>query len=429
MTEKPTTSGTSRPFPMALIWLAISGLLAGVAIGTLVINEDARPTLAGGGGFGGSEWGLWSGDEAELRGAILHQRRVYESLDAGDSYGDTSFGPPVVAEDLTRLKAAGANYVHISHPGLYRERAPFALDRGAQSNLDQIIAHADAAGLKVVIAVRSGPGRSEWSLERSRPPRKVPRALINRRIWRNAPAREAWAAMWRYMAARYADASAVVGYEVMVAPDPETAYPGGTPPALAARSPEAIEAWRSVHQASVREIRAVDDETPILVSGPGGGRIDWMGLIEPLDGEGIVYSAQADEPARFTSQAPRAGPAYPARYDADGDGDRELVDDSWLAALVTRLTRESDRLGAPVTVSRYGMPRWAPGGGRYLRDLQTEFERAGLNTALWEWRPAWPATRRLDRFDIFNGPDPDNHAPVSNEVADAVAQHWARNGG
>jgi hypothetical protein len=96
--------------------------------------------------------------------------------------------------------------------------------------------------------------------------------------------------------------------------------------------------------------------------------------------------------------------------------------------MVSEIERQSARLDAPATVSRYGAPRWAPGGGRYLRDLHGEFERAGLNTALWEWRPAWPATRRRDAFDLFNGPDPDNHKPVPNEVADAVAQHWARNG-
>ena len=420
-------SSDSRQFPLAAIWLAVIGLLAGVGITTLVINEDARPALAGGGSFGGDDWKLWAEEDANLRGAILHQRRVYAALDAGESYGDTSFGPPIIADDLARLKAAGANYVHISHPGLYRERAPFGLDRGAQSNLDQIIAHATAAGLKVVIGIRSGPGRSEWSLERSRPPRKVPKALINRRIWRSEPAQDAWAAMWRYTAARYADESSVVGYEVMVAPDPETAYSGDTPATLEARSPEAMKTWQAIHAASVREIRAGDGDSPILVSGPGGGRIAWMSLIDEVPGEGIVYVAQADEPAAFTSQQPRSGPAYPARYDADGDGDRELVDDVWLAELVSELSAQSRRLDAPVAISRYGVPRWAPGGGRYLRDLHAEFERAGLNPALWEWRPAWPATRRLDAFDILNGPSPGNHTPVENEVADAVALHWDRN--
>ena len=431
MSDAPPTSRDAgarppRSFSLTLMALAFVGVLAGVGIATMLVNEDARSALAGG-DFGGPEWKLWTSDEPRLRGAVLHQRRVYEALDAGDSYGDTSFGPPVIVGDLERLAAAGANYVHISHPGLYRERSPFKLDRGAQANLDQIIAHATGAGLQVVIAFRSGPGRSEWSLERSRPPRRVPKALVNRRIWRNEPAQEAWAAMWRYTATRYADEDAVVGYEVMVAPDPETAWPGDTPATLAARSPGAMAAWQEIHAASVREIRAVDDETPILVSPPGGGRVGWMDLVERVPGEGIVYAVQADEPAVFTSQAPRTGPAYPARYDADGDGERELVDDTWLAEMVSALERQSERLDAPVTVSRYGPPRWAPGGGRYLRDLHQELERAGLNTALWEWRPAWPATRRLDAFDIFNGPNPDNHTPVENEVADAVGRHWAKN--
>ncbi len=77
-------SSDSRQFPLAAIWLAVIGLLAGVGITTLVINEDARPALAGGGSFGGDDWKIWAEEDANLRGAILHQRRVYAALDAGE---------------------------------------------------------------------------------------------------------------------------------------------------------------------------------------------------------------------------------------------------------------------------------------------------------------------------------------------------------
>ena len=66
---------------------------------------------------------LWNKGSAVLRGANVYQgRNVGEGTDV--PFGDGAF----TQQDFTDLKAAGANYVHISHAGIFTEDAPYAPD-------------------------------------------------------------------------------------------------------------------------------------------------------------------------------------------------------------------------------------------------------------------------------------------------------------
>ena len=63
-------------------------------------------------------WALWI-EGTRLRGANIYQRRVYPELDGPDFMGHRPVGPPYTQEGFDRLAALGANYVDISHPGLF----------------------------------------------------------------------------------------------------------------------------------------------------------------------------------------------------------------------------------------------------------------------------------------------------------------------
>jgi len=94
------------------------------------------------------KWVLWTSG-TQLRGANIYQRRVYPELDGSEFLGSGSLGPPYTQEDLDRLAAWGANYVNISHPGLFTEEPPYVLDPDVQVNLDRLlrmVAHARRAG-------------------------------------------------------------------------------------------------------------------------------------------------------------------------------------------------------------------------------------------------------------------------------------------
>src|SRR5262249_10086973 len=159
---------------------------------------------------------LWSSG-TNLRGANIYQRRVYPDLDGADFIGPGPVGPPFGQADFDALAALGANYVNISHPGLYTENPPYQLDPAVQAHLDSLLEMAARAGLFAVISFRTGPGRSEFSIFEGQD--WFPQALVNNHVWNDAAAQQAWSEMWSATAARYRDRAHVVGYDLMVEPN------------------------------------------------------------------------------------------------------------------------------------------------------------------------------------------------------------------
>src|SRR4051812_29403557 len=190
-------------------------------VGMLVL---AQPALAQ------DKWSLWSSGRIQLRGANAFQRRVYPAIDGADFIGPGPVGPPYCPvtppdaancapgqNDFQSLKNEGANVVQISGPGIYSENLPYVLDQPVRDNLDGLIAKAAAAGLKVVISFRTGPGRSEGAFN------YLPPAYDNETVWADTAAgtaaRNAWVAMWIATANYYKNNPNVVAYEMMVEPN------------------------------------------------------------------------------------------------------------------------------------------------------------------------------------------------------------------
>ena len=94
------------------------------------------------------------------------QRIVVPHYDGDMFLGDGYIGPPYTQEDFNRLASLGANYVNLSHPGLFTERPPYVLDENVQANLDAMIGMAAEADLFVVITFRTGPGRNDFTFYR-----------------------------------------------------------------------------------------------------------------------------------------------------------------------------------------------------------------------------------------------------------------------
>lgn len=111
------------------------------------------------------EWSLWSGG-TQLRGANIWQRVVVPELDGGEFLGSGHVGPPYIQEDFDRLAALGANYVNISHSGLFTEEPPYELDEEVQTHLDNLLNMIARADMFAVITFRTGPGRSDFTFYR-----------------------------------------------------------------------------------------------------------------------------------------------------------------------------------------------------------------------------------------------------------------------
>ena len=247
-------------------------------------------------------YSLWSA--GILRGANVFQGRNPGGASTG--FGDGDF----TQADFDDLAAAGANYVQISHAGLFAETPPYALDSAAEANLDRIVAMAGAANLYAVIALRSGPGRNENAISNRDGP-------VLETIWTDAAARDAWVDMLRHTAERYGPNPTVIGYSIMVEPNDYARRGFIDPGPFYAQFAGTLEDVNVLYAMATTAIRAVDPETPILLEPEGYGNVTWLPFVTPIAAANMVYTAHDYTPFDYShQQVPNA--SYPGTYTVEG---------------------------------------------------------------------------------------------------------------
>ncbi len=376
------------------------------------------------------KWALWSSG-TQLRGANIYQRRVYPELDGPTFMGPGPVGPPYSQADFDRLAALGANYVNISHPGLFDESPPYALAPGIQANLDAILDKIAQADMFAVISFRTGPGRSEFTFFWGSDDDWFDASYYNDQVWKDAAAQDAWAAMWRYTAERYRDNPIVVGYDLMVEPnanevwlnlwDPDEFYAtyGGT-----------LYDWNQLYPRITDAIRQVDPYTPILIGGMAYSPVDWLPYVQPTGDPRTVYTVHQYAPHAYTHQEANAqGFTYPGFFDTDWDGVAETFDRTWLENWLATVDGFKSTHGVPVASNEFGLVRWAPDAAAFMDDQMDMFEARGMNYALWLWETSWPEyAASVDAFNFRHGPDPNNHTDVvTSTLMGVITDHWGRN--
>jgi hypothetical protein len=373
-----------------------------------------------------SKGDLWTNGVC-LRGANIYQRRVYPELD-GSAMGPGSVGPPYVPDDFARLAALGANFVDISHPGVFYEAPPYELDEDVLASLDATVDAAAAAGLFSVLSFRTGPGRNEFVFLDEEDPEWVGESLDDNTVWQSAEAQAAWASMWRATAEHFRDHRAVVAYDLMVEPNANALVDAYDPAAFYPAYGDSSYDWNRFYREIAAAIREVDNETPILVGAMGWSDVAWLGSVIPIDDDLTAYAAHQYRPIDYTSQEPGAGPAYPGRFDADGDGAEEDVDVDWLLSALSPIDTYQQLTGAPVAVNELGVARWAPGAAQFVSDEVDVLEQVGTSWALWLWYPSFGPWAESDEFSVLNGPDPANHAAApDNALLGVVTGAFSRN--
>jgi len=382
------------------------------------------------------KWSLWTG-ETQLRGANIYQRRVYPELDGPTFMGPGPVGPPYTQQDFDRLAALGANYVNISHPGLFAEAPPYTLDQGIQANLDMLLDMISKANMFAVISFRAGPGRSEFTFFWEEVGDWFNASYLNDSVWQNQTAQDAWVAMWAYTAQRYEQNSIVVGYDLMVEPnsnevgshplndpldiwDPEEFYNdyGGT-----------LYDWNQLYPRITLAIRGVDTETPILVGGNAYSAVDWLPYVQPTGDLRTVYTVHQYDPYVYTHQEPPLGKTYPGVFDTDWDGQPDTFNKAWLASLLSTVDAFKTTYSVPVAANEFGLMRWEPGAASFMDDQMDLFEARGMNYALWLWETSWQEfAEEVDAFNFRHGPNPNNHTDVqSSALMDVIIAHWGQN--
>jgi len=382
------------------------------------------------GGSSVEKWGLWVGD-TQLRGANIYQRRVYPELDGPDFMGYGPVGPPYTQHDFDRLAALGANYVNVSHPGLFSETPPYDVDEEVQANLDSLLDMAAEADMFAVISFRAGPGRSEFTFFFDEVGDWFDGSYLNDDVWREQAAQDAWAEMWRHAAQLYRDNPIVVGYDLMVEPnsnevwldewDQEEFYAdyGGT-----------LYDWNQLYPQITDAIREVDPETPILVGSMGYSAVDWLPYLEPTSDGRTVYTVHQYAPMQYTHQWWNSVECtYPGMCDTDWDGSDEQFNRAWLEDLLSTVDAFTAAHDVPVAVNEFGAMRWVPNAAEFMDDQMGLFEQRGMNHALWSWETSWePYAEEVDAFNFRRGPDPDQQGDVaSSGLIDVITSYWGHN--
>ncbi|HDS1734402.1 TPA: cellulase family glycosylhydrolase [Pseudomonas putida] len=313
-------------------------------------------------------------------------------------HGGNSFNrlPPNQAY-FEALKGYGASWVRLSYDKWQPEHRDYLLGNADAytglaskdlAQLKQVLDHAYAAGLKVVIAPLSLPGM-RWS--QNNQGRFDDRLWQDKRYWQQA------AAFWRDLAEELKDHPAVAAYNLINEPAPEKE--GG----LAEHAdPEQMQRWYATHQGGPRDlpalyrqivaaIREVDDKTPVMLDAGWYASADAFAYWpQPLADQRVLYSLHMYEPYAATS-APNITRKTPFVYPGQVPfaGRNELWNAQRVAAYLQQPLDWLDAMQLPrsrLVVGEFGCMRRLPGCREYLEDVLTVLERNALHWAFYSFR-------------------------------------------
>jgi len=374
---------------------------------------------------------LWNNQTGpHLRGANIYQRRVYPELDGEEFMGSSYVGPPFTQQDFNALADLGANYVNISHPGLFSENPPYILDKNIRDNLDRLLQMAAKADMYVVISFRTGPGRSEFTFFWGEDGDWFDASYYNDQVWKDNVAQDAWATMWEYTAERYRDDPVVAGYDLMVEPNSNDVWLDiWEQDEFYSQYANTKYDWNIFFPQIISAIRRQGSQTPVLVGGLSYSAVGWLSYIKPSYDQRTVYTAHQYEPFVYTHQEPPLNYSYPGVFDTNWDGTADQFNRQWLADLLVKIDDYITLHGVSVAVNEFGVVRWEPGAAEFMNDQMGLFEEKGLNYALWVWETSWnPYAEEVNAFNFRHGPDPESHSDVvQSDLIDTIKKYWNRN--
>ncbi len=379
---------------------------------------------------GFDKWSVWTGG-TKLRGANIWQSRAYKGT--FHSIGNRSIGPLFTQKDFDELSTMGANYVNISHPGIFTESEPFLVDKTVHENLNKLLKMIEKADMFAVICFRTGPGRSEFTFSRDEAGDWFKKNQLNETVWKDIEKQDAWVDMWHRTAILYKDNPIVAGYDLMVEPnsnelvngiedpwDPEEFYP---------KYKNTMYDWNQLYPRLVEAIRRVDPQTPILIGSMCYSSSEWIPYLTKCSSRRIVYTVHQYEPyEQYTHQSSSGKNTYPGRFDLDYDGSPDHFNKNWLNSLLATVDDFSLK-NMPIVVNEFGVIRWVHGAASYMKDSFDLFEQRGWNHALWAWYPAsYPASDLEGEFYFMLGPKQDNKTRISSSpLIQTIKTNWARN--
>lgn len=321
-----------------------------------------------------------------LRGANLWQKVIDRKQDEG-GLGPDVVGPPYSDASLKSLAALGANWVLLSHPGLFSEMAPYTVTGEVEAHLDALLDRIEKADLFVVLAFRTGPGRNEYDFDEGN-------SKSLHTVWTNPEEQAKWVSMWQHTARRYRSRKNIVGYEIMVEPNVETKFP---------KLSEPEKVWNTFAKQLVEAIRSEDPTTPILVSPIGFSNARFLDKLSVPENTGSIVSIHRYDPYEYTHQTATHRVAPPSE----------------------RFTLPHRSL--PIAITEFGVVRWASGALGFLEKELEYLDSVGVNSAVWLWESDWKLIT-YDEFNYRKGEDAKNHLDkIPNPLLSLLEKYWRKN--
>ena len=302
-----------------------------------------------------------------LRGANMFQQEKW-------SQPHQTWNPKIDRRDLRDLRNAGANLVNYSIPGPYDVKSPYKRRKDFFQKMDQLINHAARWNLFVILSFRTGPGRGEGDITGD--------GLANKELYISKKAQSAFTNMWKEVAQRYKTHKHIVGYDLLVEPH-------GVSRA----------SWRALARQSIKAIRSVDSQTPILVSPHNWGVADSLDQWTPLPGHNLVYTVHQYEPYEYTHNN------VPAPWSKR------------LNQIYKKINQWAIQYKAPIIVNEFGIKNSVNNGEKFMNKQLTLLENYQLNHAAWIWEVEYDLDYTYEALDFKENP----------LIKRAITRRWAQN--
>lgn len=353
-----------------------------------------------------------------LRGAVIAQRRRRLEVD-GDTFGGGGAAlPSYRASDFNALAETGANVVVMSFPEFWTVKRPFRRDNAMADILGQQLDAAKAAGLYAVVALRSGPGRSDFIFHRDARDTWFPASLIVESIWTDMEEQAAWGDMCVDVAKLVRGRSGIAGLNLMVEPEPNVSGTNKKGQRLGAWEPKQYIAdvsrasdWRRISSNIASRVRQAAPDLPILISPPSFAHTEMLSVMGKPPVSGVVWCVHDYEPRQYTHH-PRdaAGLVYFGERDA--------------GSFASRIDAVRQK-GVPVFLGEFGASRWNSDIDAYYRARIAACEARSTGWAAFRWPTGDAGYEKSDNmFNLLWG---EKEGVATGAAIDTLKPAWAKN--
>ncbi len=341
---------------------------------------------------------IWQKDSF-LRGANVHPYKHFSSY---------SMREPLEQKNINELKSYGANLVVANYPGVFTYYFPYEIDSLHLINLDSIVSYSRNAGLYLVIALRSGPGRSLQVFDSENREDEI--------LFHDTVAMKSYLKMCKFIAERYKDEKHLIGYNFLL--EPHADYPVYLPPIFDSTYFIFIESLIST-------VRKVDSLVPIIVQPLGWAFPDRFYTMKKFNDPFIVYSCNMYFPHEFTNEFNDS--TYPGSYfyrDSLVNVDTTILKDLFYNVIEFKRNHS-----APIFINEYGGIRFKKGFLNYLTDLHNLFLDNGFHFAFYIWKSEWGdvSGERYGDYNYLKGTNKENQLEeIDNELINEFKRVWKK---